>query len=264
MNTAKTKTGRKKVSVILLCLVLIFALASCGGNKNPKSNAGSQYPIKAEFDPYSLHPGMAEGSDWTTSDVWYPVDSPDSMPMYFTYGYDMGYDDCLFVITWIDEEGYDYMSCGTEVSGMDLVNTAADDFDVDFIFQDALTAYDKVSGTLYSRANYLSYDKLKEALEGKTYVNGRGNGSFTLNKDGSAMQTYDGAEYAGTWAITADTVVTFFDEADASYDNNLQILHDRQGIYLYASSDYYYPQEEQQEAEPEEPAQGDAEQQDAA
>lgn len=244
MSRTTRRTGCKKILTLLLCLALVFSLAACGGDKNPSGDTGKQskYPIQASFDPYNLHPGLAEGSEWTASDVWYPVDSPDSMPMYLTYGYDLGYDDCLFVITWIDEEGYDYMSCGTEVSGMDLVSTAADDFDVDFIFQDALTAYDKESGTLYSRANYLTSDKLTEAISGKTFLNGRGNGSFTFNPDGSALQIYDGAEYEGTWLITADTVVTFFDAADASYDNNLQILHDRQGIYLYASSDYYYPQ----------------------
>ena len=38
-------------------------------------------------------------------------------------------------------------------------------------------------------------------------------------------------------------MLSFFDRNDASYDNHFQILHDREGIYLYADSDYYYPQE---------------------
>ena len=245
----KTKTaGIHKAAVLLLCLTTLLSLAACGGEKTPSDSTADRYKIKAEFDPYQLHPGLAEGSDWTSADVWYPVDSPDSMPMYLTYGYDKGYDDCLFVITWIDEEGYDYVDCLTEVSGMDLVSMAGENENVDFVFSDALTAYEKKSGTLYSRANYLSYDELAEALSDKTFVNGRGKASFTFYADGSAVQMYDGAEYDGDWLITADTVVTYFDDQDPTYDNNLQILHDREGIYLYADSDYYYPQEEADDA----------------
>ena len=130
---------------------------------------------------------------------------------------------------------------------MELVSMDGEELDVDFVFPDSLTAYDKESKTLYSRANYLDYDQLAEAFSGKTFANGRGNASFTFNDDRSAVQTYGGQEYEGTWEITADTVLSFFDRNDASYDNHLQILHDREGIYLYADSDYYYPQE------PEEP-----------
>ena len=97
------------------------------------------------------------------------------------------------------------------------------------------------------RVGYDVRDELAEAFSGKTFANGRGNASFTFHDDRSAVQTYGGQEYEGTWEITADTVLSFFDRNDASYDNHLQILHDREGIYLYADSDYYYPHE------PEEP-----------
>lgn len=243
----------KKTAVMLLCAALVFSLTACGGGKKTPAEV-KQPAYKADFDPYYLHPGLAEGSDWTASDVWYPVDSPDSMPMYFTYGYDMGYSDCLFVITWIDEEGYDYTDCLTEVSGMDLVSMEGESLDVDFIFPDALTAYDKESGTLYSRASYLEYDRLKGEFAGKTFANGRGNAAFIFNEDGSAVQEYGGVEYDGTWEITADTVLTFFDNSDAAYDSNLQILHDREGVYLYASSDYFYPENDEGQQQEEEPA----------
>ena len=246
MKKQRGTAGLKKILTVLLCAALVFGLAACGGKKNPGGTTKTP-AYQAKFDPYYLHPGLAEGSDWTTADVWYPVDSPDSLPMYLTYGYDKGYDDCQFVITWIDEEGYDYADCLTVVDGMELVSMDGEELDVDFVFPDSLTAYDKESKTLYSRANYLDYDQLAEAFSGKTFANGRGNASFTFNDDRSAVQTYGGQEYEGTWEITADTVLSFFDRNDASYDNHLQILHDREGIYLYADSDYYYPQE------PEEP-----------
>ena len=233
----------RKLLAAVMCLAVMFAFVGCGGDKDPSDGQKNTYQVKAEFDPYQLHPGLAQGSDWTTADVWYPVDSPDSMPMYLTYGYDKGYDDCLFVITWIDEEGYDYVDCLTEVSGMDLVSMAGENQNVDFVFANALTAYDKKSGTQYSRAAGLSYDELTAALSGTTFVNGRENASFTFDADGSAVQSYDGSTYAGDWLITAATVVTYFDAQDPTYDNNLQILQDRQGIYLATDSDYYYPQE---------------------
>lgn len=241
MKKQRRTAGLKKILTVMLCAALVFGLAACG-KKNPGGTTKTP-TYQAEFDPYYLHPGLAEGSDWTTADVWYPVDSPDSLPMYLTYGYDKGYDDCQFVITWIDEEGYDYADCLTVVDGMELVSMDGEELDVDFVFPDSLTAYDKESKTLYSRANYLDYDQLVEAFSGKTFANGRGNASFTFHDDRSAVQTYGGQEYEGTWEITADTVLSFFDRNDASYDNHLQILHDREGIYLYADSDYYYPQE---------------------
>lgn len=247
MKKQRRIAGFKKILTILLCAALVFGLAGCGGKKKPGGTTKTP-TYQAEFDPYYLHPGLAEGSDWTTADMWYPVDSPDSLPMYLTYGYDKGYDDCQFVITWIDAEGYDYADCLTVVEGMDLVSMNGEELDVDFIFPDPLTAYDKESKTLYSRANYLPYDQLVEAFSGKTFANGRGNASFTFYDDRSAVQTYGGQTYEGTWEITADTVLSFFDRNDASYDNHLQILHDREGVYLYADSDYYYPQET---AEPE-------------
>ena len=55
---------------------------------------------QAKFDPYYLHR------------VWRKVRTgrprtcgiggqSGSLPMYLTYGYDKGYDDCQFVITWM-------------------------------------------------------------------------------------------------------------------------------------------------------------------
>ena len=246
MKKNEKHTAIQKILAVTLCLAVMLSLAGCGGD-NPSGSQNDSYKIKAEFDPYQLHPGLAAGSDWTTADVWYPVDSPDSMPMYLTYGYEKGYDDCLFVITWMDEEGYDYVDCLTEASGMDLVSMAGEEQNVDFIFSDALTAYDKKSGTKYSRATDLSYEELTTQLGGVTFVNGRGNGSFTFNEDGSAVQTYEGIDYAGDWLLTAATVVTYFDEQDPAYDNNLQILQDSQGIYLATDSGYYYPQESEAE-----------------
>ena len=66
-------------------------------------------------------------------------------------------------------------------------------------------------------------------------------------------------DYPGTWAVTAATVVTFFDDADAAYDIYLQILEDRQGIYLYSDvgNRYLYPEEEN-EAEAEADGSSDA------
>ena len=141
MKKQRVTAGLKKIMTVLLCAALVFGLAACG-KKNPGGTTKTS-TYQAKFDPYYLHPGLAEGSDWTAADVWYPVDSPDSMPMYLTYGYDKGYDDCQFVITWIDEEGYDYTDCLTVVDGMELVSMDGEELDVDFVFPDSLTAYDK-------------------------------------------------------------------------------------------------------------------------
>ena len=117
MKKQRRTAGLKKILTVMLCAALVFGLAACG-KKNPGGTTKTP-TYQAKFDPYYLHPGLAEGSDWTAADVWYPVDSPDSLPMYLTYGYDKGYDDCQFVITWIDEEGYDYTDCLTVVDGME-------------------------------------------------------------------------------------------------------------------------------------------------
>ena len=86
MKKQRGTAGLKKIMTVLLCAALVFGLAACG-KKNPGGTTKTP-TYQAKFDPYYLHPGLAEGSDWTTADVWYPVDSPDSMPMYLSYGYD--------------------------------------------------------------------------------------------------------------------------------------------------------------------------------
>ena len=83
MKNQRRTAGLKKILTVMLCAALVFGLAACGGKKNPGGTTKTP-TYQAEFDPYYLHPGLAEGSDWTTADVWYPVDSPDSLPMYLT------------------------------------------------------------------------------------------------------------------------------------------------------------------------------------
>ena len=116
---------------------------------------------------------------------------------------------------------------------------------MDFVFSDALTAYDKESKTQYTRAGKMTADELEACFAGKTFTSRQGT-SYTINENGTATQLAGGMDYPGTWAVTAATVVTFFDEADAAYDIYLQILEDRQGIYLYSDvgNRYLYPEEE--------------------
>lgn len=242
------KRNIKKITAVLLCLTLVLSMAACGGgggNSNGKSNTKDPYEIEAKFDPYYLHPGLADGSAASYADVWYPVDSPDSLPMYLTYAADAGYTEGDFLITWIDEEGYDYAYCLAQAEDMELVSLTGEEIEVDFVFSDALTAYDKGSKTQYSRAAGMTADELEEYFAGKTFTSQQGT-SYTFSEDGTATQFAGGMDYPGTWAVTAATVVTFFDDADAAYDIYLQILEDRQGIYLYSSvgNRYLYPEEE--------------------
>ena len=129
---------------------------------------------------------------------------------------------------------------------------------MDFVFSDALTAYDKESKTQYTRAGKMTADELETCFAGKTFTSRQGT-SYTFNEDGSAIQNAGGVDYSGTWALTAATVVTFFDEEDAAFDVYLQILEDRQGIYLYSDvgNRYLYPEEEN-EAEAEADGSSDA------
>ena len=238
------KRNTKKLMAVLLCLTLVLSLAACGGG-NGTSKTKDPYEIEAEFDPYYLHPGLADGSAATSADVWYPVDSPDSLPMYLTYAADAGYTEGDFLITWIDEEGYDYAYCLAQAEDMELVSLEGEEIEVDFVFSDALTAYDKESKTQYTRAGEMTADELEAYFAGKTFVSQQGT-AYTFSEDGTATQLAGGMDYPGTWALTAATVVTFFDEADAAYDVYLQILEDRQGIFLYSSvgNRYLYPEEE--------------------
>ena len=240
------KRNTKKLMAVLLCLTLVLSLAACGGGGGGgTSNTKDPYEIKAEFDPYYLHPGLADGSAASSADVWYPVDSPDSLPMYLTYAADAGYTEGDFLITWIDEEGYDYAYCLAQAEDMELVSLEGEEIEVDFVFSDALTAYDKESRTQYTRAGDMTAEELEAYFTGKTFTSQQGT-SYTFNEDGTATQFAGGVDYPGTWALTAATVVTFFDEADAAYDVYLQIQEDRQGIFLYSSvgNRYLYPEEE--------------------
>lgn len=238
------KSIAKKSMLTVLCVILVLSFAGCGGGGGNSGNAGSNTPTyNADFDPYYLHPGLAEGSSYTSSDVWYPVDSPESLPMYFTYGYDKGYDDSLFVITWIDEEGYDYVDCLTEVSGKHLVSMSGEELEVDFVFPDAFTAYDKETKTLYTRDLGMSYDDMLYEISDVTFEREDYRNSFTFCDDGTAIQEYDGTEYTGTWMLTSPTVLTFFDDTSSDYDVSMQLLQDNQGVYLYSDSYYYYPYE---------------------
>ena len=53
----------KKLTAVLLCLTLVLSLAACGGGGGT-SNTKDPYEIEAEFDPYYLHPGLADGSQF--------------------------------------------------------------------------------------------------------------------------------------------------------------------------------------------------------
>ena len=165
--------------------------------------------------------------------------------MYLTYAADAGYTEGDFLITWIDEEGYDYAYCLAQAEDMELVSLEDEEIEVDFVFSDALTAYDKESKTQYTRAGKMTADELEACFAGKTFTSRQGT-SYTFNEDGTATQLAGGMDYSGTWALTAATVVTFFDEEDAAFDVYLQILEDRQGIYLYSDvgNRYLYPEEE--------------------
>ena len=67
MKNQRRTAGLKKILTVMLCAALVFGLAACGGKKNPGGTTKTP-TYQAKFDPYYLHPGLAEGSDWTTAD----------------------------------------------------------------------------------------------------------------------------------------------------------------------------------------------------
>ena len=108
-----------------------------------------------------------------------------------------------------------------------------------FVFHDDFYAYDLKTETWYVRANV---DFMKSLFVGRSFVEKNDSGNtIVFNEDGTATETYQGQEFAGTWKIVNATTVRFND-GEYEYDFELAINSQNQldGLDEYGNRYFVY------------------------
>lgn len=224
----KKKTTRLLTAA--LALVMCLALAACG-------NTGSGSDALPEagdcLDPNELEWGYdAPGTAVMDTEHWYP-DGDKTLSRYLFFE-----DDCLTVV-----DGGEPEYIRTEIVEQHLVDAETGGSAYDFLFVDAFTCCDLVSGQWYARADY---DAVLRSLTSVTWVTGsEGQWKYHFYEDGTMSYDDNGTTQTGTWRMEeAHLIDTHFDDEAEGYGGwmNIAYADESWDIVSLQDTDYWYPE----------------------
>ena len=217
----------KKLISIIMCICLLAGLAACGGDKY--SMDFSKLEPAANVKISDIDAGLIRDAD-KTSDNWYANGKEGGAYMYVVDSTAPAGLSCCIV----DENGNEteYYSCENENEHL-VYNK--DGLNLDIVFYDALTAYDYVSETWYSRG---SVKKMESYISGKKFVDADNTIIIVFNEDGTVVETSDGEEYTGTWYVANSTQI--FEDIDGYGPTDFDLIFDESGNFTGITHFYAY------------------------
>ncbi|MBQ8015360.1 MAG: hypothetical protein IJ264_04135 [Clostridia bacterium] len=199
----------KRILTAAILLVFVFSLFGCSSKPAAKEETGgvSRPEPVAQLSPADVDPGRQKNSG-NTSDLWYP-DSGNGSYFYLRSSPE-------FTITFVNGTEKKTFNCSA-TDDKHLIPEGEGAFDI--VFYDAFNCYDFESKEWYTRGNV---NKTKAAFAGRTLANTKDSENlYIFNADGTVTEKYKGAEYTGSWKLTAETVIVFTfanDKYDYTFD----------------------------------------------
>ena len=234
----------KKLLCLTLALLMLAGLCGCGGKEEAPASAPAGEVAQtnyaepqANLNPTFINWGSRTGS-LVSSDPWYPNGKLGEDYIYFDFGESSS--GCVYY-RFSGGQQTGYAAC--ELTKKNHLVTEGEGTKVDIVFHDEFHAYDFETQTWYVRANP---DFMKSLFVDRSFVekNDKGN-TITFNADGTAMEVYQGVEYAGTWAIINATTVRFTEgEGDKQYEYDFELVINGQnqldGLNEYGNRMFVY------------------------
>jgi hypothetical protein len=216
MKTRRTFALLIGAMSLALCLVLV----GCGGGgEKPEEPAvdepaAEEVEIEANVEPALINPGSLDQEN--TSDIWAASGAQAGETLYFTNAAN----DAGLTVTFVAPDGTETSVWDVEASDMHLTSAAGAEREFDIVFIDNFTCYDYATDTLYARGemSQADYEALFADATFALDPDDPEANCFTLNADGTLVQTYGGNEYEGTWSVVNTTELNFaFDTYDDDY-----------------------------------------------
>lgn len=216
MKTRRTFALLIGAMSLALCLVLV----GCGGGGEKPEGPAADEPteetveIEANVEPELINPGSLDQEN--TSDLWWANGDQAGESVYFTNAAN----DAGLTVTFVAPDGTETSIWDVEASDMHLTSADGAERAFDIVFVDNFTCYDYATNTLYLRGemSQADYEALFADATFALDPDNPDDNSFTLNADGTLVQTYGGSEYEGTWSVVNTTELNFdFESYDDDY-----------------------------------------------
>ena len=204
----------KKIICLLMAVLMIASLCACGGETESAAQPTGSSEPQANVNPSTINWGSRRNV-LVESDPWYPNGKLGDDYIYFDFG-----ESSSTIVYYKVDDGMQTGYAACEQTKKNHLVTEGDGTAIDIVFHDEFYAYDFVTQTWYVRANL---DFMKSLFVGKSFVEKNDSGNtIVFNEDGTAVESYQGQEFSGTWKIVNATTVRFND-GEYEYDFELAI-----------------------------------------